>query len=444
MRPTTPLAFSTACFFSACLVTPLLIESPAHADDAPAAAEDATDAPLEQAHDEVFPSRCQSTHVHDALTSSRGALVRIAAPGARGLGFVFHSRDHVATAWSVVERGRGIVVHFEGGARRDATVVAIDRDADLAILELDSPAPVGPLSLAPAGADVGDPVIALGTPTNRWAGQKDHHRQMKRHKRHHSHGWREDGDVVVHPGTVTARDGDRLRSDALDSRNLGWGAPLLDCRGRVVAIGTTPFSDELSSASRLALMVEDIDDGDYHGDWSMGHGSIGLVGQIDHMRNAVFDEHDHWLGFSLGTALIGDDRWYFPLRFSATWLVGPDYEDASRNRSGHRLGGHLGLGYRAMLKGGTTPIYLVPQLGFGVRYQSLSLTTTSLFIHSECGAPTCPVEMELDESNESGWHALPTAGVGLQIGFGEIGYEFQFDTREHERSTHQLTIGGQW
>src|SRR5262245_9611074 len=81
----------------------------------------------------------------------RGAyrsVVRIDSGGGLGAGFVFHSPRHVATAFHVVSLGRAVEVTFADGTTTDAEVVAIDRENDLAILELEEPAKVPPLTPA--------------------------------------------------------------------------------------------------------------------------------------------------------------------------------------------------------------------------------------------------------------------------------------------------------
>lgn len=397
---------------------------------------------------EVFlASQCASNDVASALSQARHAIARIEAPGASGLGFVFHSRDYVVTALSVVDRGRGIRVYFDGDERRDATVVAIDTAHDLAILELGAAAPAAPLSLAAAQSDVGDPVLAVGVSTNLWPGRKMHRREMKAHRRwHKKHAWRDGGgDTVIHPGVITSSSGERQRSNALDSRNLSWGAPILDCAGRVAGVATTPFSDEIASVERLrALEGEIADEEVYAGGWAMGHPHVGLLYQIDHQRNDAMDGHDQWLGISLGTALIGDDSWYFPLRFNASWLIGPDFEDPFKDRSGYRVGGHLGAGYRFMVKGGRVPIYLVPTIGGGVWYEKIKLETTLLSVAGPCEAATCAVQTTLLEETDDRWRVRPTAGLGVMVGFGELSYQFQLDTKEPRQSIHAITLGAQW
>ncbi len=409
---------------------------------APVAAASEADAP-----DVFLASQCASNDVAGALSGARGAIARIEAPGASGLGFVFHSRDHVVTALSVVDRGRGIRVHFDGDERRDATVVAIDRAHDLAILELDAPAPVAALSPAPAAPEVGDPVLAVGVSTNLWPGRKMHRHHRKAHRRwHDKHAWRDGGgDVVIHPGVITSSSGDRLRSNALDSRNLNWGAPILDCAGRVSGVATTPFSDEIAGVTHVGALESEIAGEEvYAGGWSMGHPHIGLLYQIDHQHHDELDGHDQWLGVSLGTALIGDDSWYFPIRFNASWLVGPDPEDPFEDRSGYRLGGHLAAGYRFMVKGGRVPIYIVPTIGGGIWYEKTKLETTLLSVAGPCETERCAVETTLLEEKQDRWRARPTAGLGVMVGFGELSYQFQLDTQEPRQSIHAITLGAQW
>jgi hypothetical protein len=387
---------------------------------------------------EPRPSQCAPGDVAAAMDGASGAVARVEAPGATGLGFVAYSRDHVVTALSVVDRGRGIRVLF-GEERRDARVVAVDRAYGLAVLELDSPAPTAPLAVVSSNGALGDPVLVIGL---------SHERRDRKHRPGRHRGWRQSrgaGTKVIHPGVITSARGESLRSDALESRTTTWGAALLDCRGRVVGVGTSPYGDEAAGAGRLRLLEERIgDDEVYAGDWSFFHPSVGVVGQLDHGNDPELDARDRWLGFSVGTALIGEDRFYFPLRFTATWLLGPDQAEPFEDRRGHRLAGQLGAGYRIMLSGGRIPIYLVPQIGFAVQYQKLTTSSTRFESDGRCDEPSCPVTASVIEQQERRVRAMPTAGLGLQLSFGEMGYQILFDPRAPEQSVHQLTIGAQW
>jgi hypothetical protein len=388
------------------------------------------------------PTRCSADDVAALLEARRDALVRVEAPGARGLGFVFHSRRHVLTALSIVDVGRGIKVLF-GDEQRDAKVVAMDRAHDLALLELDEDGPAAPLRLAPASPAVGDPVVALRVSED-WG----HPRARENRRYFKSRGWRAyrnfRGDVIAEPGTVSFAGAGRFRTDALGGHHKSWGAPVLDCAARVVGIATSPFADEVVTVKSMRALADGAgDEAVYDGRWSLFNPSIGLVGQLDHQASPGFDTPDKWLGISVGTALMGDDRWFFPARFTATFLLGPELGEPFASREGYRVAGSLGLGYRIMLKGGGIPVYLVPVVGGMVQYESITTERTEFWVDDGCTG-ACRANPYVFRLEEEQLRWMPTFGGGLQIGPVEAAYQFVLDTDHTEYSVHQLTLGAQF
>jgi hypothetical protein len=152
-----------------------------------------------------------------------------------------------------------------------------------------------------------------------------------------------------------------------------------------------------------------------------------------------------WLGGSLGLALIGDDQWFFPVRLSLLGLVEPTPDSELANRSGMRFQAHLGVGYRAMLRGGDLPLYLVPEIGGALSWEQITdettLFTTDL---ASCRSGTCAVRWDLVDTTNDLFRVMPTAGLTFGFGYGEIGYQFQIDPTEIERSVHQITVGAQF
>lgn len=288
---------------------------------------------------------CSSTAIESAHRMASAALVEIRAPGVHGfptwgLGFSFGSRRWVATAHHLVENGRGIEV-VSGEEIRRATVVAVGREHGIAILELDRPLAATPLVAAHRDLSVGEPVLAIGF-----------------------EGWGDDADVVVSTGIVTAKKGERVRSDALAKLPESDGAPLLDCAGDLVGIASRA-GGYVAQARTVDTLGETVDDdaAPVEAGWSLAHPSIGFVGQIGATSDPARGRPDGWLGASVGTALIGDDRWYIPFEARFSVLAGPPPVDPLTERRGSRLQLHSGLGYRFMLSGGDLPIYLTPVAG---------------------------------------------------------------------------------
>jgi S1-C subfamily serine protease len=385
-------------------------------------------------------SQCTAKEIRRAAELGK-ALAHVEAPGARGTGFVFHSRRHVLTAASVVDTGRGIRVRFEERGRAiSASVVAIDEANDLALLELASPAPAEPLPLAKDGADVGDAVMTLSFQSD-WSSREKLKRNRKYLRARGKH-LRWQSDEVVQTGTVTFVSGDRLRTDAGQDN---WGAPILSCDGRVVGVATSPISSSgVGHAPVASIRSEVADDDVYWGRWSIFHPHAALVGQIDHTPTPGFGKRDKWLGFSLGTALIGHDRFYMPVRFTATFLVAPELEEPFAERRGYRLQGSAGIGYRLMLKGGAVPFYLVPVIGGTVMYQRTTTERTELWVDEPCPDGGCRANPTVFTAATEDVRVMPTFGGGMQIGPGEASYRFILDTEHTERSVHQLTLGVQF
>ncbi len=99
----------------------------------------------------------------------RQSVVRLETAGRVGAGFLYGDSQHVATAFHVVELGRAITVRFApekllAPVVREGTVVAFDALHDLAIVELDAPVEVAPLSPAATSPVVGSEIMAVGHP----------------------------------------------------------------------------------------------------------------------------------------------------------------------------------------------------------------------------------------------------------------------------------------
>ena len=160
--------------------------------------------------------------------ASYKSVVRIDTGGGLGAGFVFHSPKYVATAFHVVSLGRELEVTFADGKTSGATVVAVDKDNDLAILELDTPA-VGVAPLEPDEAEkieLGTPVLAIGHP---YATVGDELEGLL--------SW------SVSQGIISGRGERLLQTDAaLNPGNSG--GPLIGCDGRVLGVVSAKLQAE--------------------------------------------------------------------------------------------------------------------------------------------------------------------------------------------------------
>ncbi|MEZ4444576.1 MAG: serine protease [Polyangiaceae bacterium] len=389
------------------------LAAPAAADDSPPEAVVAT-----------APDRCAPADLRALAERVGGSVVRVEAPMTLATGFVFHSRRHVVTTFSAVETGRGILV---GEDRQEATVVAYDSAHDLAILEVPSPLAGRPLDLGESPA-LGDPVV--GVDPRHWLDEPDA--------------------PIVQPGTVTSLSDHRLRTDVIAIAGLGAGSPIVDCSGEVVAVAHGSWSGLATRVEHLADLEDRLAEGaevpaePYSGGWSLAHPSLSFIGQIEHRKRPGFDDrHDGWLGLSLGTALIGDDRWYFPFRLGIAGLVSPDRTPLDK-RTGYRFQLETGVGYRFLLLGGEVPIYLVPKIGVTLAGERLTTERYS-FATSPCAVEPCPVAVgDPLRVDRDMFRVMPTLGLSAQIGPAEIGYQFQLDPKDPSRSLHQMTVGLQF
>jgi S1-C subfamily serine protease len=107
-----------------------------------------------------------NTDLTDLIADCKKSVVKIEVVNGVGSGFLYKSNQYIATAYHVVATEGPISVLFLDGTKQSAKIVAIDKEHDLAILELKEPA-VG-LSPLPLAADndlvIGEPVFAIGHP----------------------------------------------------------------------------------------------------------------------------------------------------------------------------------------------------------------------------------------------------------------------------------------
>lgn len=117
----------------------------------------------------IAESDLPAAEIYDRASKS---VVELAASGgvggasAQGSGFVYDESGHIVTNQHVVTGATSVAVSFWNGVELDATLVGTDPSTDLAVLRVDaSRALLHPLLLTDSSAiDVGDPVLALGSP----------------------------------------------------------------------------------------------------------------------------------------------------------------------------------------------------------------------------------------------------------------------------------------
>ncbi len=172
---------------------------------------------------------------------------------ATGAGFLIDGDGHVVTNAHVVDGARSATLRFARSQRRvPARIVGRDRASDLAVLRVDPDRVRGerPLALAPAAdIDVGDPVLALGTPFRLQSSASA-------------------GIVSATGRLIRGLNGlsipDAVQTDAAINPGNS-GGPLLDERGRVVGVNSqgraAGVSFAISSTTLRRVVPQLLDDG---------------------------------------------------------------------------------------------------------------------------------------------------------------------------------------
>jgi putative serine protease PepD len=112
--------------------------------------------------------------VHSIYSLARKGVVKITVSSgadllgggqAQGSGFVYDGEGHIVTNQHVVDGARSVSVQFWNGKSSTAHVVGTDPSTDLAVLEVNAPSQIFPLTLADSSKiQVGDNVVAIGAP----------------------------------------------------------------------------------------------------------------------------------------------------------------------------------------------------------------------------------------------------------------------------------------
>ncbi len=158
----------------------------------------------------------------------RPAVVRIAADGSYGSGFVIADGTLIATAHHVVAGAEAVWIEAADGTERQATPVAWDRKADAALLLLDEPLGIEPLALSPDEPAVGDAVFAIGHPLVIGEGPRGRHEGLLE--------W------SFTAGMVSVV-GEQQIQTTVSLQPGNSGGPVFDDRGRVVGIAVERNGD---------------------------------------------------------------------------------------------------------------------------------------------------------------------------------------------------------
>lgn len=357
----------------------------------------------------------------------RPSVVRVDVLDGMGTGFVFGSGRQVATAFHVVDDARRVYVWPSGGERLRATVVAVDREHDLAILEVSEDLAVAPLE--PVVQDeapvVGDPVVAIGHPFGSDADGDEEMEGML--------NW------SLTRGVVSALGEELIQTDAAVNPGNS-GGPLLDRHGRVVGVVTRRSGDGIGLAvrvHRLVALVEEVgEQGLYRGRWRFDFG-MGLDMQFDRVGS--------WIGGYLEMGTVGYDRVGLIGRLSLFSLIDGQGLAPLYQNEGLRLTMAVEANYRIPIPlGRALSLDLVLGVGAAATWQSIEERRMQLRLaDAGCDLATemCDLETSIESSVAEGWLIRPTFSLGLELAILTLSYSFHLDVLDPAASTHQLLLG---
>jgi hypothetical protein len=351
----------------------------------------------------------------EPLAAKVGAsVVEVEGPLAWALGFVYGEPDLVVVPGEVARAGRGVLVHRDGRAMK-ATIAAYDEASNLALLRVPE-LHATPLSPSTTGTERGAAALVLGQ------------------------AWDEDaGDPTqLSPGTITESRASHFRTSARVSYGFTYGAPVIDCFGRVLGAATW-MPDDAITIDRADALLRRVRAG--------AEPYTGGVTAAPAFRALLELDDEPWGGGELGVSLVHHDRWEIGAhgRILGTGEVSdPDPQGVTRERWGIRGGVDLRAGARLMLTDGAMPLYLVPQIGVGFDVSAQGGRDRRSQIEGDGCSPEapCPVVGDAhDLPTRTELHAGPTAGLAFRFGPLDVGYTFRLDATDVADSTHQIGLG---
>jgi hypothetical protein len=388
---------------SRALVAIAITAATAHAPAAAAADQEPPPAPIDT---------CAAGATGAVARRVSPSIVQVEAPGGVAHGFVFGSDRFVVVPLAVVETGRGIVVHGPSGDVRRPTVVVVDRDHGLALLELATPLP-GARALEPSTAP-----IELGTSVLLFSGVDLVSR----------------ADLIT-PGIISRVLGDRFVTSVRPG-HASWGGPLVDCDGRVLGVSMAFEGDHALRVDVLpALVARAPSAPEYSSGWSAAHPGAGTM--------FSFGRRGPWLGMYLGNAVVEEDRVELSGRAAVSVLVDPN-QPGEPVESGVRVAADMRIGYRFLLSDGFLPVYFAPTIGAigGWEGRWRSERRADATAAGCADASTCTQESPPRYLGNRAW-IDPVLGAAIRLAPAELGYSLQLDLRYLPASTHTLSLGFQ-
>ena len=399
----------------------------APAADAPAADALTMDAPPAAAPDPATaaPSDAPAGWEGAVYAHARPAVLRVRSVYGDGGGFLFSDGHHVATAFHLIESGRDIAVRAAPGDDWiDARVVAVDPDADLAILRVDVDLGA-PLELAAPPA-VGEPVVGLGHPLGSVADDDEVFEGLLT--------W------SLTRGMVSAVGGQSLQIDAALASGSS-GAPVLDRRGRVVGVASRRDGGVgvATRADALPALLEEVGtEAPYRGRWRP---ILELEAQIAVEGGQSFG------GVSMGLGAVGWERFGIVGRFGVLAHTDDVSDEPLYARRIARLTFGLEAQFRHPFRAGDVPIQLVIGAGLAGARESVREETLEIAFPGGCDPRNgpCAADTRMSAVEDRRWLFRPTLRVALLIGgFASLSYQVQLDVMSPGDSAHVIGIGLSW
>jgi hypothetical protein len=300
----------------------------------------------------------------------------------------------------VVAGAKSYEVLLSDGSKRTAHLVAGDKEADVALLELDGATPMlRPLELRdPATLPIGSPVLAIGHP---------HASQVSDARDEGLMAW------SVSRGVLAAKNEHQIKVDAqLNPGNSG--GPVLDCEGHVIGVASRVWGTLGFAASpREVLDLER----------SPKLPGLSFVPQVRvrvgaSLRAASFTS----FGPSLQSDFVFFDRLHLTGRVTA--LLAPSTETRGDHVITSRFGvhAHAGLGYGFRIKN----VEVVPSAGLAA------------FDYTEHGVQLSNGALHATSEGRRDTRFAP--GLALQRGPLGIDYKMEIDFGAVGDSAHLLSL----
>lgn len=414
------------CFLVASLLTPVAAsaQEAVASDAAPSPSapppEPALPSDVAPAEPEPEPSAsvsaASSSCSERVYADARASVVRVESGTRVGSGFLVVDASHVITSFRLIRDGHGVRVVDPDGNVRNANVINTAGDDDLAMLELASPLPGAPLSIARwEDVQVGEPVLAL-------AQSRVGHRLMG--------GPRTAGlfDWAIASGVVSAVGDRAIQTDiALDGGSSG--GPILDCSGHVVAAVSIAFAgpDEAiylgSAVPALADLTSRIEHPEGYGGRVAFFFALGISGAFED-PGWVYGGYLQ-IGMTALDAFVLSGRFHYLMR-SDSPTGGPRITSET-----DRLRGDAYAGWRQL-------VTLGPGMGF---HFELGLGASVTSVHETWrSASIVGGDIRIDSSDHQQWAVRPMAILNLQFGFFQISYTAEWDP-SRQNVMHLFDVG---